>query len=76
MRNREQLEADLAQLQEQAGELPETQKEIFNLIRNLEVAQHKYFQFLNRMQELQVLRESSIGSVRIIDTAQAGRLPI
>lgn len=76
LRNRERLQADLATLREEAGGLPETQKEIFNLTRNLEVAQQVYFQFLNRMQELQVLRASSIGSVRIIDTAQAGRLPI
>ncbi|HSF65000.1 MAG TPA: polysaccharide biosynthesis tyrosine autokinase [Paracoccaceae bacterium] len=76
LRNREGLEADLASLRDQAGALPETQKEIFNLTRNLEVAQQVYFQFLNRMQELQVLRASSIGSVRIIDMAQAGRLPI
>lgn len=76
LRNRDRLQADLTGLREQAGALPETQKEIFNLTRNLEVAQQVYFQFLNRMQELQVLRASSIGSVRIIDTAQAGRLPI
>lgn len=76
LRNREGLEADLAVLRDQAGGLPETQKEVFNLTRNLEVAQEVYFQFLNRAQELQVLRASSIGSVRIIDTAQAGRAPI
>jgi tyrosine-protein kinase Etk/Wzc len=76
LRKRSQIEADLAALREDAGGLPETQKEIFNLTRNLEVSQQIYFQFLNRMQELQVLRASTIGSVRVIDKAQADRLPI
>jgi tyrosine-protein kinase Etk/Wzc len=76
LRSRGQLEAALAEAQKEATGLPETQKEIFNLTRNLEVTQQIYFQFLNRMQELQVMRASTIGSVRIIDTAQTGRLPI
>ncbi|TKA96245.1 polysaccharide biosynthesis tyrosine autokinase [Cereibacter changlensis] len=74
--NRVQLQADLDRLREEAASLPETQKEIFNLTRNLEVAQQVYLQLLNRVQELQVLRASSIGSVRIIDTAQASADPI
>jgi tyrosine-protein kinase Etk/Wzc len=74
--NRAQLQGDLDRLREEAGSLPETQKEIFNLTRNLEVAQQVYLQLLNRVQELQVLRASSIGSVRIIDTAQASGAPI
>ncbi|PZX46393.1 tyrosine-protein kinase Etk/Wzc [Cereibacter changlensis] len=74
--NRAQLQGDLDRLREEAGGLPETQKEIFNLTRNLEVAQQVYLQLLNRVQELQVLRASSIGSVRIIDTAQASPSPI
>lgn len=75
-RNQRKIEADLAALREDAGGLPETQKEIFNLTRNLEVSQQIYFQFMSRMQELQVLRASSIGSVRVIDRAQVGRAPI
>lgn len=74
--NRAKLEEQLDGLRDEAGGLPETQKEIFNLTRNLEVAQQVYVQLLNRVQELQVLRASSIGSVRIIDTAQAGPRPI
>lgn len=76
LKNRAQLQGDLDALRAEAGGLPETQKEIFNLTRNLEVAQQVYLQLLNRVQELQVLRASSIGSVRIIDTAQASALPI
>ena len=74
--NRNKLMEQLDELRDEAGGLPETQKEIFNLTRNLEVAQQVYLQLLNRVQELQVLRASSIGSVRIIDMAQASALPI
>ncbi|MBI6630768.1 polysaccharide biosynthesis tyrosine autokinase [Pontibaca salina] len=74
--NRAKLEEQLDDLRVEAGGLPETQKEIFNLTRNLEVAQQVYVQLLNRVQELQVLRASSIGSVRIIDTAQVSPQPV
>lgn len=76
LRNKTQIEADLDVLHKEAAILPEEQTEMFNLTRNLEVAQQMYVQFLDRMQELQVLRASTIGSVRIIDTAQAARAPI
>lgn len=72
LRNRAQIEDALATLRDEAVGLPETQREVFELTRNLEVSQEIYTQFLNRMQELQVLRASTIGSVRIIDDAQAG----
>lgn len=74
--NRTKLVEQLDELRDEAGGLPETQKEIFNLTRNLEVSQQVYLQLLNRVQELQVLRASSIGSVRIIDTAQASPQPV
>ncbi len=76
LKNRAGLVEQLDSLRDEAGGLPETQKEIFNLTRNLEVAQQVYLQLLNRAQELQVLRASSIGSVRIIDTAQAKPQPV
>ena len=76
LKNRSALIEQRDALREEVGGLPETQKEIFNLTRNLEVAQQVYLQLLNRRQELQVLRASSIGSVRIIDTAQASPLPV
>ncbi|MHC0052490.1 polysaccharide biosynthesis tyrosine autokinase [Actibacterium sp. D379-3] len=76
LKNRERIESQLSELREETGALPETQKEIFNLTRDLEVAQQVYLQLLNRAQELQVVQASSIGNVRIIDRAQASVLPI
>lgn len=71
LQNRASLEAQLEVVRASTFDLPETQKEIFNLTRNLDVAQEVYIQLLNRGQELRVVRASTVGSVRIIDTAYA-----
>ena len=73
---RARLEERLAVLRDEVGELPQTQREIINLSRTLELAQEVYVQLLNRSQELRVLRASSIGNVRIIDTARTSRFAI
>ncbi|MGR3504395.1 MAG: polysaccharide biosynthesis tyrosine autokinase [Paracoccaceae bacterium] len=74
--NRARLEERLERLRGDVGELPETQREVFNLTRNLELAREVYGQLLNRVQELQVLRASTIGNVRIVDVARASPIPI
>lgn len=76
LQNRAALEAQLSDLKGATANLPETQKEIFNLSRNLEVAQQVYVQLLNRQQELRVLKASTVGSVRIIDTAYSNGIRI
>lgn len=76
LQNRITLEAQLEELRNSSAELPETQKEIFNLSRDLEVAQQVYVQLLNRQQELRVVRASTVGSVRIIDNAWASDIRI
>jgi tyrosine-protein kinase Etk/Wzc len=74
--DRERLEARLAELREQVGSLPETQRQILNLTRGVELAQRIYTELLTRAQEVEVLRASTIGNVRIVDAAAAGPLPI
>jgi tyrosine-protein kinase Etk/Wzc len=69
LEKRATLERRLAEIKLKTTELPESQKEVFNYTRDLEVAQNLYLQLLNRAQELRVVRASSVGSVRIIDTA-------
>ena len=71
LQNRAMLAQQLGDLRTTTAALPETQKEIFNLTRDLEVAQQVYVQLLNRQQELRVLEASTVGSVRIIDKAYA-----
>ena len=68
---RARLEARLESLRNQVGTLPETQRQILNLSREVELSQRIYTDLLTRAQEVEVLRASTIGSVRIIDTASA-----
>ncbi len=76
LENRSALERQLSDVRSETGNLPETQKEIFNLSRDLEVAQQVYVQLLNRAQELRVIRASTVGSARIIDTGWASDIRI
>lgn len=76
LENRASLERRLERIRQETTGLPETQKEIFNLSRDLEVAQQVYIQLLNRAQELRVVRASTVGSVRIIDTAYSNGIRI
>lgn len=74
--DRQRLEARLAEFRDQVGALPETQRQILNLTRGVELTQRIYTELLTRAQEVQVLRASTIGNVRIIDAGAAGQLPI
>lgn len=69
---RARLEERLSQLREQVGTLPETQRQIVNLTRDVELAQRLYTELLTRAQQVEVLRASTIGNVRIVDPAAAG----
>lgn len=74
--NRQILQERLQDLRGEIGALPRAQREVINLTRDLEIAQETYFQLLSRAQELQVLKASTIGNVRIIDKAQSAVRPI
>ncbi|WP_322895258.1 MULTISPECIES: polysaccharide biosynthesis tyrosine autokinase [unclassified Yoonia] len=73
---RARLEARLEELRGQIGELPETQRQILNLSREVELAQGIYTELLTRAQEVEVLRASSIGNVRVIDDASGNPTPV
>jgi tyrosine-protein kinase Etk/Wzc len=73
---RARLQTRLDGLREQIGDLPETQRQIINLQRDVDLAQRLYLELLTRAQEVEVMRASTIGSVRILDSAIAARDPI
>lgn len=73
---RGRLEERLAALRKEVSNLPETQREVFNFTRDLEVAQEVYLQLLNRAQELRVVKASTIGNVRIVDGARTAPEPV
>ncbi|MDN7136790.1 polysaccharide biosynthesis tyrosine autokinase [Pseudidiomarina sp. 1ASP75-14] len=71
-----QLQQEQEQINEQVGDLPETQQEVLRLARDVEVSQEIYVQLLNRMQELNVLKAGTVGNVRILDEAVTNPTPV
>lgn len=72
---RDRTTEKLQELRQQVARLPETQRDILNLTRDFELAQEIYTQLLTRAQEVQVLRASTVGNVRILDRAQTAVRP-
>lgn len=58
------------------GNMPKTQQEILSLTRDVQSGQEVYMLLLNKQQELSINKASTVGNVRIIDTAVADRKPI
>ncbi|MTJ03840.1 MAG: polysaccharide biosynthesis tyrosine autokinase [Sediminimonas qiaohouensis] len=70
------LNEQLAKLRGEVGNLPETQREVLNLTRTLKLKQEIYTQLLTRAQEVRVLRASTVGNVRILDSARTAPSPV
>lgn len=70
LRKRERLEARRAELQREAEGLPEVQREVLTLTRELRLAEATYASFRERLQDLRVLRAGTIGDTRVIETAE------
>lgn len=68
---KEAIEIRLTEFLAQVQNLPETQREVINLTREVELAQQIFFDLQSRAQEMQVLSASAIGSVRVLDAASA-----
>lgn len=74
--DREELQVALAGLLAQVPALPEVQREVINLTRDVELAQQIYIDLQTRFQEMQVLQASAVGSVRVVDPAATALRPI
>ncbi|OOF23815.1 tyrosine-protein kinase [Salinivibrio proteolyticus] len=73
---RETLLGEKKRVEAQTQKLPKTQREILRLTRDVEVNQAIYVQLLNKVQELNIMKASTVGNVRIIDDAQTFELPV
>jgi tyrosine-protein kinase Etk/Wzc len=71
LNKRSKLLAEKNELASTVQSFPETQQEILRRTRNVEVNQQIYVQLLNKKQELNVLKASTVGSVRVIDEAMS-----
>ena len=68
---RKTLLAERERLNQQIQKLPKTQREVLRLTRDVEVNQQIYVQLLNKVQELNIIKASTVGNVRILDVAQS-----
>ncbi|MGB2079144.1 MAG: polysaccharide biosynthesis tyrosine autokinase, partial [Vibrio sp.] len=73
---RKQLLAEKARLEKRIEKLPQTQREVLRMTRDVEVTQQIYIQLLNKVQELNIVKASTVGNVRIIDSAQSYTNPV
>ena len=68
-----QLTAERARFNQRIEALPDTQQQLVSLRRDVEVASGIYELLLYKAQEMEVARASTVGNVRIIDTAVVDR---
>lgn len=67
LNNRDVLVNSQNKLQIKINELPAIQREILRLTRELDVNQQIYILLLNKVQELKILKASTIGQIRVLD---------
>jgi tyrosine-protein kinase Etk/Wzc len=63
------LDSERATLDERLKKLPEAEMESARRMRDVKVANELYLMLLNKAQELKVVKEGTIGNVRILDAA-------
>lgn len=68
-----QLTAERARFNQRIEALPDTQQQLVSLRRDVEVASGIYELLLYKAQEMEVARASTVGNVRIIDSAVVDR---
>ncbi|MCD9547951.1 polysaccharide biosynthesis tyrosine autokinase [Photobacterium carnosum] len=70
------LNSEKKRLEKQIQKLPETQRAVLRLMRDVQVSQQIYLQMLNKSQELSIVKAGTVGNVRIVDKAQDYFSPI
>ncbi|MDQ2695648.1 MAG: polysaccharide biosynthesis tyrosine autokinase [Pseudomonadota bacterium] len=70
------ISAELAELNQQVKNLPDTQQEVLRLSRDVQVNTELYTSLLNSAQELRVAKAGTLGNVRIVDYAVPPHEPV
>lgn len=70
------LESEKVKLEAQIQKLPETQRSVLRLMRDVQVTQQIYLQLLNKSQELTIVKAGTVGNVRVLDHAQVYPVPV
>lgn len=63
------LQAEIKRMERDMRRMPELQQDLLNLSRNVQVNSELYVNLLNSAQQLRLVKEGKVGSVRIIDNA-------
>lgn len=69
-----ELEGEKAKLRGQLGAMPDVQRGLFRLTRDVEVTNQTYTNLLNEAQQLDIARASAIGNAFVIDAPAVDRL--
>ncbi|KAA8999860.1 tyrosine-protein kinase Wzc [Affinibrenneria salicis] len=76
LEKRKTLEQERDKLNKRIGAMPKTQQEILRLTRDVQAGQEVYMQLLNKQQELSINKASTVGNVRIVDSAVTQIKPV
>lgn len=76
LEKRHTLEDQQKSLNKKIGQMPQIQQEIVRLTRDVQSGQEIYMQLLNRQQELDISKASTVGDVRIVDPAETAATPV
>lgn len=76
LEKRKTLEEEKEKFNKRVSAMPQTQQEILRLSRDVQSGQAVYMQLLNKEQELSISKASTVGNVRIIDTAITQNKPV
>ncbi|OON39696.1 tyrosine-protein kinase [Izhakiella australiensis] len=76
LEKRQTLQNEQKKLDQKIAGMPQTQQEIVRLTRDVQSGQEIYMTLLNRQQELNIQRASTVGDARIIDTADTAGNPV
>ncbi|WP_413729801.1 tyrosine-protein kinase Wzc [Sodalis sp. RH22] len=69
LEKRQTLLDEKDKLNKRINSMPQTQQEIIRLTRDMQSAQEIYMQLLNKQQEMDISKASTVGNVRIVDRA-------
>jgi tyrosine-protein kinase Etk/Wzc len=70
------LEKESERLNKRVSAMPKTQQEILRLTRDVDAGKEIYMQLLNKQQELSITKASTVGNVRIVDSAVTQPKPV
>ncbi|MBP1039289.1 tyrosine-protein kinase, partial [Serratia fonticola] len=73
---RKTLEGERTKLDRKISAMPKTQQEILRLTRDVSAGQQVYMQLLGKQQELSINKASTVGNVRIVDSAVVQDKPV